>query len=329
MAQKVTVCVDVLGGDNAVDFVLAGVNEATQADPDLTVLLTGPDDIVTPFAEKHERVEAHPTTEFISMEEHPAEAIRKKKDSSIVVGCRLVKEGAAQGFFSAGSTGAIMAAGTLVTGRIKGVKRPCITTVFPTDKPMVFMDIGANADWKPEYLLQFGQMGTVYAREILGVEAPKVGLLNIGSEPTKGSQVVQQTYQLLEEKLPSFAGNAEGTDLMTSSFDVIVTDGFTGNAVLKTVEGTAKFIMHHLKSALMSSTKSKLGALLIKDALYELKDLLDADAYGGAVLLGVKGVIAIGHGHTSQRAVANGIKVTAESVRRDLIGKIEKVIQVQ
>lgn len=329
MADKVTVCVDVLGGDDAVNDVLQGVLQAIEADQDLIVVLTGPDEIVTPFAAEHERVKAHPTTQFIDMDEHPANAVRKKKDSSIVVGCRLVKEGVAQGFFSAGSTGATMAAALLATGRIRGVRRPAITTVFPTERPVVFMDVGANADWKPEYLVQFGQMGEIYSREVLGVQNPKVALLNIGSEDAKGSQAVQEAHALMKEQLPSFAGNAEGTDLFASKFDVIVTDGFTGNVTLKTIEGTAKFLMKNLKSALMSSTKAKIGALLVKDSLSSLKDLLDADAYGGAVLLGINGVITIGHGHTSAKAVANGIKVTAHSVRLGLIDKIAQAVQVQ
>ena len=224
------------------------------------------------------------------MGEHPANAVRTKKDSSIVVGCRLVKEGQAQGFFSAGSTGACLAAATLVMGRAKGVARPTLLTVLPSPvAPVVMCDVGANADCKPEYLVQFAQMASVYAREVVGIAEPKVGLLNIGSEEAKGSAFAQECYKLLSARVPEFAGNCEGGDILEARFDVVVTDGFTGNVCLKTIEGTASVLFKAVKGALVSSPVAKLGALAVKGGLTELKGRLSAETYGGAPLLGVEG----------------------------------------
>ena len=259
MADQVTISVDALGGDNAPGVVLEGVEAALAQDGQLNVILCGPAEVVEPFAAAHERCEARATTEVIGMAEHPANAVRRKKDSSIVVGCRLVKEGQAQGFFSAGSTGACLAAGTLVMGRIKGVQRPALATILPSPvKPVVLCDVGANADCKPEYLVQFALMASTYASEIMGVENPTVGLLNIGEEEEKGSQFAQEAHALLKEHVPNFRGNAEGRDVLDSPFDVIVCDGFTGNVCLKTIEGTAKVLLGELKSILKASTKTKL-----------------------------------------------------------------------
>ena len=297
--EMVRLVVDALGGDEAPSVVLAGVEQALAAAPDIEVILTGPADVVEPFAAAHERCEAVATTQVIEMGEHPANAVRKKKDSSIVVGCRLVREGRAQGFFSAGSTGACMSAATLVMGRIPGVKRPCIASVIPSPvAKTILCDMGANADCKPEYLLQFAKMAQVYARTALGIPNPSVGLLNIGEEETKGSQFAQDCHMLLKEQLPGFAGNAEGKDIALGGFDVIVTDGFTGNVALKTYEGVGKALLGALKESLMGSLKTKIGALLIKPALKELMSKVSADEYGGAQLLGVKGVCLIGHGNS-------------------------------
>ena len=316
MAEKVTISVDALGGDNAPGVVLEGVQAALEADPDLSVIICGPQDVVVPFAEGRERCEARVTTEVVTMAEHPANAVRKKKDSSLVVGCRLVKEGAAQGFFSAGSTGACLAAGTLVIGRIKGIMRPALATVVPSPiKPTVLCDVGANADCKPEYLVQFANMASVYAKKMLGVDKPRIGLLNIGEEETKGSQFAQDVHALMREQVPGFAGNAEGRDVMSGAFDVVVTDGFTGNVCLKTVEGTAKVLFGALKGIMMKSSVTKLGALTMKGGLSDLKHTIDPDAFGGAPLLGVKGACIVGHGSSNARAVKNGVLTAAAIVR--------------
>ena len=316
MPEKAIIAVDALGGDNAPDVVLDGVAQALAADADLTVILCGPDEVVTPFAAAHERCEARAASEVIGMAEHPAGAVRAKKDSSIVVGCRLVKEGAAQGFFSAGSTGACLAAATLVMGRAKGVARPALATVIPSPvRPVVMCDVGANADCKPEYLVQFARMGSVYAQKMLGIESPRVALLNIGEEEEKGSQFAQEAHKLMREKVPNFAGNAEGGDVLAATFDVFVTDGFTGNVCLKTIEGTSKVLFKTLKGIMMGSLSAKLGALALKGGLTELKTQVSADTYGGAPLLGVKGACIVGHGSSSALAVRNGVLVSARQVR--------------
>lgn len=316
MPEKVTIAVDALGGDNAPGVVLDGVEQALAADQDLTVILCGPDEVVSPFAAAHDRCIAQATTEAISMGEHPAQAVRKKKDSSIVVGCRLVKEEAAQGFFSAGSTGACLAAATLVMGRAKGIARPALATVIPSPvRPVVMCDVGANADCKPEYLVQFGRMGSVYAQKMLGIEQPRAALLNIGEEEEKGSQFAQEAHKLMREKLPNFAGNAEGGDVLAANFDVFVCDGFTGNVCLKTIEGTSKVLFKTLKDIMMKSAVTKLGALALKGGLADLKRQVSADTYGGAPLLGVKGACIVGHGSSNATAVKNGVLTSAQLVR--------------
>ncbi|MGN0072404.1 MAG: phosphate acyltransferase PlsX [Coriobacteriales bacterium] len=325
--EMVTVVVDALGGDDAPAVVLEGVEQALAAAQDIQVILTGPAEVVEPFAAAHERCEAMATTQVIEMGEHPANAVRRKKDSSIVVGCRLVKEGRAQGFFSAGSTGACMSAATLVMGRIPGVKRPCIASVVPSPvAKTILCDMGANADCKPEYLLQFAKMGQVYAQVALGLEHPSVGLLNIGEEETKGSQFAQDCHQLLKEELPGFAGNAEGKNIALGGFDVIVTDGFTGNVALKTYEGVGKALLGSLKQTLMGSLRTKIGALLIKPALKELMSKVSADEYGGAQLLGVKGVCLIGHGNSNTQAVCSGVLATASAIRMGMPAKLAAAI---
>lgn len=328
MAEKVTITVDALGGDNAPGVVLEGVEAALAEDGDLSVILCGPAEVVEPFAAAHDRCVARATTEEISMAEHPANAVRKKKDSSIVVGCRLVKEGEAQGFFSAGSTGACLAAATLVMGRIKGVARPALATLVPSPaKPVVLCDVGANADCKPEYLVQFANMASIYAQKVLGVEAPKVGLLNIGEEEEKGSQFAQEAHGLLKERVPDFVGNAEGRDVMDGPFDVIVCDGFTGNVCLKTIEGTAKVLFGELKSIMMSSIATKLAAATLKGGLKGLMGRIDPDAMGGAPLLGCKGACIVGHGSSSARAVKNGVLASATYVRSGVSELIAEAVQ--
>lgn len=321
--DEVKVVVDAMGGDDAPGVVLEGVDQAVAQDPSLTVILTGPEDVIVPFAAQHGNVIAHPTTEAIGMGEHPAEAVRRKKDSSIVVGCRLVKDGEAGGFFSAGSTGACMSAATLVIGRIKGVKRPAIATVLPSPvAKVVFADMGANADCKPDYLVQFARMARVYAQVTLGIDNPSVGLLNIGEEETKGSEFAQECHRLMKEHVPNFRGNAEGRALALGGFDVIVTDGFTGNVALKVYEGVGMALLAGLKETIYSTTKSKIGGLLIKDALSKFKDELSADKYGGAQLLGCKGVCLIGHGSSNAQAICSGVLATADAIRQDMPGRL-------
>lgn len=327
MSEQIIVAVDAVGGDIGPSVVLPGVESALNADENLIVLLCGPAEVVEPFAASHERCEAVACSQIITMEEHPASAVRQKKDSSIVVGSRLVKEGRAQGFFSAGSTGACLAAATLFTGRIKGVLRPALATVVPSPvRPMVMCDVGANADCKPVYLLQFAKMASVYAELMLDRPNPQVGLLNIGAESTKGSAFVQETYELLSDGLPNFAGNAESNCLLDGKFDVVVTDGFTGNVCLKAIEGIAKTLLGSVKEIMTKNLVTKLGALTMKGGLTDLKNLMSADTYGGAPLLGVKGVCMVGHGSSNEKAIESGVLTTARAIRMDLTGAIERTI---
>lgn len=327
-SRSVTVAVDAVGGDFAPDEVLAGVALALANDAAVRVVLVGPAEVVERFASSHgERVRAVATTEVIGMDEHPATAVRTRKDSSIVVGCRLVREGEAHAFFSAGSTGAAMAAATLVMGRIKGVLRPAIATVLPTaGAPSVLLDVGANADCKPEHLLQFAHMGVAYAHTVLGVVHPRVALLNIGEEPTKGSMLAQEAHALMAERVAGFIGNLEGRDVLAGKADVIVTDGFTGNVALKLLEGTSKTLLGQVKDAMTSSAVNKAASAVVAPALRRLKDRLDPDTYGGAPLLGVQGVCIIGHGSSNARAVANAIHVAAQAGRGGLTDQIAEAV---
>lgn len=328
MSELITVAVDALGGDYGAPVVLKGVDQALKEDQNLQVIVCGPEDVVVPFAESHDRCIAQVCTEEIAMDEHPAQAVRKKKDSTIVVGCQLVKDGVAQGFFSAGSTGACLTAATLVMGRIKGVMRPAIATVLPSPvKPVVMCDVGANADCKPQYLVQFAQMASVYAEQVIGIKSPSVALLNIGSEDTKGSQFSQESFALLKESVPNFIGNKEGNDILPAGADVFVTDGFTGNVCLKTIEGTSKTLFAALKDVMMKNLKTKLAAACLKSGLAELKAAVDPDTYGGAPLLGVKGACLIGHGSSSSLAIKNGIAMTAKTIRLDVSGIIARTVK--
>lgn len=327
-SRPTTIAVDAVGGDFAPAEVLAGVELAIAADTGVHIVLTGPTDVVEPFAARHVgRISFVSTTQVIEMSDHPATAVRSKKDSSIVVGCRLVREGTADGFFSAGSTGAAMAAATLVMGRIKGVLRPAIATVLPTaGPPTVLLDVGANADCRPEHLLQFAYMGAAYSRTILSVPEPSVALLSIGEEPTKGSQLVVEAHALMAEQVPGFIGNVEGRDISAGSADVIVTDGFTGNVALKLLEGTSKVLLGQIRDAMTNSLVNKAAASVLKPSLAKLKDRLDPDTYGGAPLLGVDGVCIIAHGSSRAKAVCNGVLVAARAVRGGLTEQISRAV---
>jgi phosphate acyltransferase len=325
--RRARVCVDAMGGDYAPREVLEGVARALEADPVLEIVLTGPEDVIIPFAADHERVTPHPTTQVILMDEHPASAVRSKGDSSIVVGCRLVREGHADAFFSAGSTGACMAAATLVMGRITGVARPAIATIVPTPTtPAVLLDVGANADCKPEHLVAFAHMGIAYAQTVLALSEPAVGLLNIGEEPTKGSALAIEAHSLMHASVPGFSGNVEGSEVLSGAVDVIVTDGFTGNVVLKLLEGTSSALLGQVKEAMTSSFVRRMAAGVLAPSLRSMKARLDPETYGGAPLLGVKGVCIIGHGSSQARAVTAGVGVAAQAVRGGLTERIASAV---
>jgi glycerol-3-phosphate acyltransferase PlsX len=319
-----TICVDAMGGDEEPSVVCQGIAEALATDVDLMVLVAGTDEVVTPFCERNDRAQALVCTEVIGMGEHPTQAVRSKRDSSIVRGCKAVREGAAEAFFSAGSTGAILAAGTLGIGRIKGIGRPALATALPglDGHETVVTDIGANADCTSEQIVQFARMGAAYAALALGCDAPKVGLLSNGSEDTKGNAATLGYHEALAAELPSFVGNAEGSDLLLGSFDVIVGDGFTVNCAIKAIEGCAKFMSHELKAAAHASVKVGLGGMLVKPAIKGVAASLSGDVYGGANLLGLKAPVLVGHGATSVEAIKNGTLAAATAVRGDLVGKL-------
>ncbi len=320
----VTVCVDVMGSDKDPSVVLEGVAAALEADSDLEALVAGAPGVVEAFCAKHDRARALPCTEFISMSEHPASAVRQKKDASIVRAAAAVRAGEADGLFSAGSTGAVLAAATFGIGRIKGVKRPALALPFPGPgaHKTIFLDMGANADVKPEVMVQFAHMGRAYAGVALGVAEPRVGLLCNGSEETKGSEMALAYHEALAGGDCGFAGNAEGTDILGGSFDVIVADGFTGNVALKSIEGTGKFVLSRLKDAMGESLLNKIGLAMLKKALKSLAGELSGHEYGGAVLLGLKAPVVKGHGATSAEAVKMGVLHCASAVRGDLCGQI-------
>lgn len=319
-----TICVDAMGGDEPPEVVLEGISQALAQDPQLKVLVAGDEGVVAPFCDAHERAVPLVTTEVIGMGEHPAEAVRAKRDSSIVRGLAAVRAGEADGFFSAGSTGAVFAAATLRVGRIRGIRRPALATALPglDGHHTVMLDMGANADVRPEMLVQFAQMGRAYAHVILGVEDGRVALLSNGSEDTKGSEQVVEEHRALDEAGCGFVGNAEGSDLLLGDFDVIVTDGFTGNVALKSMEGTAKFMLKSIKRVVSASKRAAVGALLLKDGIKGIAAELSGDEYGGAILLGLKAPVVIGHGATSSRAVAQGTAFAASAVRGGLVDKI-------
>lgn len=261
------------------------------------------------------------------MHEQPAAAVRSKKDSSIVVGSALVRDREADAFFSAGSTGAAMTAATLIMGRLDGVSRPALAAVIPaSDRPVVLLDVGAQADSKPENLVQFAHMGAAYAEIVLGAVNPRVALLNIGQEASKGSALTKAAYDLMSEQVPGFAGNVEGKDIPGGLVDVIVTDGFTGNVCLKLLEGVSKALLTQVRDAMTSNVPSKVAASVLKRSLSRVKERIDPDTYGGAPLLGVAGECFIGHGSSGPRAVASALRVSAQAARGDLTGSIAAAI---
>ncbi|MEY3388974.1 MAG: fatty acid/phospholipid synthesis protein PlsX [Actinomycetota bacterium] len=315
------VAVDALGGDKAPAEILAGAKQAHAEG--IPVLLVGPADL----ADRGD-LPLHVASEFIDMHEEPANAVRTKKDSTLVVSAELVRDGKASAMISAGNTGATMASALLRMGRIKGVKRPAIATPIPVpgSTPTVMLDAGANAEVEAEWLTQFALMGSVYANARFGIAQPKVGLLSIGEEPGKGDSLRKEAYELLSDASHiNFIGNVEGRDIMTDAVDVVVTDGFTGNVALKTLEGTMRMIVKALFSAI-GAPEYKEHADAIMPALLGLYAQFDPETYGGAILLGTDGVCIISHGSSSARAMLNGIKVAKEMVECDMVGLIAEAV---
>jgi glycerol-3-phosphate acyltransferase PlsX len=313
----VRVAVDALGGDRAPDEIVAGAFDA--ASPQLQPILYGPGELETNGLPLVETIGA------IDMDDHPVKSVRAKPDSSLVRAVRAVAEGEADTVVSAGSTGAMLAASLLHIRRLPGVHRPGIGVVLPGRQgPTVLIDAGANADARPEHLVQFGHMGAEFAHDILGVEDPVVRLLSIGEEDEKGNQLALEANELLRESTLRFAGNTESRWLLDGDSDVVVTDGFTGNVALKALEGTIRTILESLRTELESSVRGRLGGLLIRDAARGIRRRLDPDTYGGAYLLGLRGLVVIAHGSSSRVAVANAIRLAARGVEHDVVARLEE-----
>lgn len=326
------IALDAMGGDNAPAEIVKGAVKACHLYDDLKIVLIGRKiDIKSELGDNYskDKIEILNAEEIIQMEDSPIRAIRKKKDSSIVRGMNLLKEKGVDAFVSAGNTGAVMSAALFGLGRLKGTKRPSILINFPNiNGRTIVLDNGANTDTKAENLLQFAIMGEIYAKKVLGIDNPRLGLLSIGEEKEKGNQLVKDTYNLLEKdiRIKNFIGNVEGRDIFNGQCDLVVCDGFVGNVVLKTTEGVASFMFKLLKDAFNTSLRAKLGALLLKPYLKSLKDKTDYRQYGGAPLLGVNDVVIISHGSSDAIAVTNAIKVARDTVNNDVIKYIEEEI---
>jgi glycerol-3-phosphate acyltransferase PlsX len=312
--MRVRVAVDALGGDRGPAEVIAGALAARS--PELEPILFGPAGLDTHGLRLVE------TTQEIEMDEKPADAVRAKPDSSLVAACRAVGAREADVVVSAGNTGAMLAASLLELRRLPGVYRPAIAVPIPARRgPTVLLDAGANADARPEHLLQFAYMGAIFAEEMLEVATPDVRLLSIGEEPEKGNQLTLEAHALLAESDLRFGGNIEGREVLTGVAQVVVTDGFTGNVTLKLLEGTIKNLFEVLREEI-ASPRGKLGGLLIRPAARRLRSRFDPDTYGGAYLLGLRGLAVIAHGNSSSTAIANAIRLAARGVDHDVVGRL-------
>jgi len=324
----VTLTLDAEGGDHAPEEIVAGAVEV--ASQVLKVLLVGRPDIIEPFLTRavRDHIEVVPSGSVISSKQEPVAAVKALLDSSIVIGARTVAEGRSQGFVSAGSTGAMLAAALLVINRAGNIRRPAIVTTLPgLSGPVVLLDAGANADCRPEHLLEFGILGTAFARTVLGTAEPRVGLLNIGEEDSKGSELARTANDLLRRSPLNFVGNVEGRDLLRNTADVVVTDGFTGNVALKLLEGCSSTLFAKMKEAAAGGLRSRLGGMLLRPALRQLRAGLDPEEYGGTYLLGVRGLVVICHGNSSRRAIANALRFGADALRKGVLPAVDDELE--
>jgi glycerol-3-phosphate acyltransferase PlsX len=302
---------------------------------DVRVHLVGPEDKLRPIlrhALRGQRLPVFiaPASEWITMDDKAAQAVRAKRDSTMRVGLKMVREGRAAGFFTAGNTGAAMATAKMVLGMLSGVDRPALAQILPTVNrvPSLLLDVGANVDCDPDNLVQFAMMGHMYAKNILRIHNPRIGLLSIGEEDSKGNALTRDTLPLLRAlKGINFKGNVEGRDLFNGHSDVAVCDGFVGNVALKSIEGTAQLLSASLRESLKSTVTSQVGALLSRRAFAEFKKRLDYSEYGGAVLLGVRGVCIVGHGSSNEKAIMNGVRVAAEFAQAEVNSSIEAALR--
>lgn len=320
--------VDGMGGDNAPQAIVEGVFMALEDFKELEIQLYGDEQKMAPFLKQHSRLQVIHCTEVVGSEDDPARAVRRKKDSSMARMLEAVAEGQADACLSAGNTGALMAGGLFKVGRIEGVARPALATTLPTmnGDGFLMLDLGANADAKPENLLQYAIMGDIYVKKVRGQQAPRIGLLNIGTEDKKGNELTKAAFTLLKEADFNFEGNVEARELLNGVADVVVTDGFTGNMVLKTIEGTAGAIFKMLKEALFATTKTKIAAALVKNDLKQLKDKMDYTEYGGAALFGLKSPVIKAHGSSNPRAIYSAIRQGVVMVEHQVCETIAETI---
>ena len=311
-----------MGGDFAPAQVVQGAAQAA-TEFGLDISLVGLPSAVQSLLDSHPRLRLVPCSQVITMDEHPAQAVRSKPDSSMCVCARMCKDGRADGWISAGNSGAIMAAALFIQGRIKGIERPALGSIVPTkDGLAYFIDVGANVDSKPEYMVQFAIMGAVYAREMLGRANPRVGLLSNGEEEGKGDERVKETAKRLKGSLQGFVGNVEPKDIYSARADVIVADGFVGNVAIKMAEATADFLFRNLRDEIPKTMRGKLGGLLIRPGVRQLRARIDWREFGGAPLLGIDGVAVVAHGRSDARAIKNAIRVTRDAAQNQLVSKI-------
>ena len=335
MSETVRVVVDAMGGDNAPGEIVKGAVEAVQAEKDIKVFLVGRQDAVNAELAKYtydkEKIEVVHAEEVIEMADPPVNAIRKKKQSSLVIGMNMIKHQEADAIVTAGSTGATLVGGQVLVGRIKGIERPPLAPLVPTEKGVsLLIDCGANVDARPSHLVQFAQIGSIYMENIVGIKNPRVAILNIGAEEEKGNQLVKETFPLLKE-CPgiNFIGSIEAREIPHGGADVIVCEAFAGNIVLKLYEGVAATLLSKVKEGLMSSLRSKIGALLIKPALKQTLKSFDASQYGGAPLLGLNGLVVKTHGSAKAIDVKNSILQCVTFKQQDINGKIKEHIIVE
>jgi len=324
------IVVDAMGGDHGPGVVVDGAVQAAR-ELGVTVVLAGQREVVQVELSKHDTsglaLTIHHASQIIEMDEHnPAAAVKAHKDSSMVVGMDLLKRREVDAFFTAGHSGGALAAALFRLGRIRGIRRPALSTIFPCQTPQGYcflLDIGANATCKPEYLLQFAIMGSAYAERVLGVPNPRVAIVSNGEEEGKGNELVQETVPLLRASALNFVGNAEGKDIPAGVADVIVTDGFTGNVIIKLAEGVSRFLLSVLKEEITARSISKVGGLLARPAFDAVRQRLDYREYGGAPLLGVDGVVIVGHGRSDAMAIKNGIRVAAQAIENGVLDAIK------
>ncbi|SOC38006.1 phosphate acyltransferase PlsX [Salinicoccus kekensis] len=317
----VKIAVDLMGGDNAPASITEGIMSAVKENGALEILAYG---LKGSYTGDHPQIKFIEVTEKVESGDDPVRAVRKKKDSSLVRATKAVKDGTADACVSAGNTGAIMSAGLFVVGRLKGVERPAIASLIPntSGKGIMLLDMGANSDNKPKHLYQFAEMASIYMEEIEGRTNPEVGLINIGSEENKGNEVTRAAFELLKDSDLNFTGNFETRDIISGTIDIAVTDGFTGNIVLKTIEGTAKSMMMEIKDIFMKNTKNKLAASALRKDFGRVKDLLDYREVGGAPLLGLDGYVLKAHGSSDALAIHNAVR---QAVRMAESGALEKI----